>query len=207
MVIYRKYHRPVGRTLRELDTTEISNQEKIIEAAEIIIAEKGIKDTSLSDISKQVGISKGTLYYYYKTKNDLIYDIADRHLTRITEQLEKWIDETKDKDIPENIIALAYKKITSEFTRGRLHLYLIKEAVTDNDALKQKFILKYDEWHKMIEKELVKLFGTEGNDKIILANIILASLDGFTIQSLLGIENNAFLDIANLLVRGLKHET
>lgn len=44
---------------------------KIISSATILFGEKGYSATSISDISKKAGISKGILYYYVKNKDEL----------------------------------------------------------------------------------------------------------------------------------------
>ena len=56
------------------------NRRKILETAMDMIGRKGVDKITLSGISEASGISKGTLYYYYSTKNDLIFDIADLHM-------------------------------------------------------------------------------------------------------------------------------
>ena len=55
-------------------------REKILSAAEDLLASEKMSDISLADIAKEAGVSKGTLYYYYKNKNDLIFDITDKYL-------------------------------------------------------------------------------------------------------------------------------
>jgi len=58
-----------------MDDLAGSTQERIIEAASNeLMTERGVTDTSLADIAGEVGISKGTLFYYYSSKNDLVYD-------------------------------------------------------------------------------------------------------------------------------------
>ncbi len=47
----------------------------ILEAALCIFAEKGYDRASLQEIAEQVGILKGSIYYYYKSKEDLLFDI------------------------------------------------------------------------------------------------------------------------------------
>ena len=50
---------------------------KFIATAERLILDKGANDFSLADLAKTMGISKGTLYYHYPTKDELILDIMD----------------------------------------------------------------------------------------------------------------------------------
>ena len=56
----------------------------ILLAAEELFAEQGARGTSLGDIAKRVGISKGTLYYYYPTKQDIVDAVTKRCLTAIS---------------------------------------------------------------------------------------------------------------------------
>ena len=40
-------------------------REKILSAAEDLLASEKMSDISLADIAKEAGVSKGTLYYYF----------------------------------------------------------------------------------------------------------------------------------------------
>lgn len=177
----------------------INTRQSIIDAAGKLIADKGLKNTSLADIAKEVGISKGTLYYYYSTKNDIIYDIADIHLTRITKELLSWIDNIEHHISAEEILKVVFEKISSAETRGKLHLYLISDAVTSNEPLKQRFREKYKEWRISLENGLRKVLPNKTANYEVLSHVILAALDGFTIQWMIGVEKISIDGIANLL--------
>jgi len=177
----------------------ISTRQSILDEASKLIAQKGVKNTSLADISKEVGISKGTLYYYYSTKNDIIYDIADIHLKQITDELLSWIDNIEDNIASEKILKVVFEKISTAETRGKLHLYLISDAVTSNEPLKQRFREKYKEWRLTLEDGLRKVLKNKTTDYGVLSYIILAALDGFTVQWMLGVEKIPIDGIAKLL--------
>ncbi len=177
----------------------ISTRQSILDEASKLIAQKGVKNTSLADISKEVGISKGTLYYYYSTKNDIIYDIADVHLKQITEELLSWIDNIEDNVASEEILKVVFERISTAETRGKLHLYLISDAVTSNEPLRQRFREKYKEWRITLENGLRKVLKNKTVDYGVLSYIILAALDGFTVQWMLGVEKIPIDGIANLL--------
>ena len=49
---------------------------KIVEAARIVFAKKGYHDATMDDIAKEVGVSKGALYSYFKSKEDLLKEIS-----------------------------------------------------------------------------------------------------------------------------------
>ena len=62
-------------------------KEKILLTSIDLMTKNGINNTSLADIAREVNISKGTLYYHYSSKDDIIFDIADNHLNIISEAL------------------------------------------------------------------------------------------------------------------------
>ncbi len=179
-------------------------KKKILDATYDLIIENGIMETTLKDIALKVGISKGTLYYYYSAKEDLIFDVADYYLKVITEDLITWINEI-DFSLPaENIIFEAINKIVSAETRGKLNLYLISKAITDSDSLKQKLISKYMEWQKTIKEVLNNLYKDEDNEG--MSFIILTVIDGLIIQKLIGIDSIPIQAIANTIAKARKGE-
>lgn len=162
-------------------------RQQIIEAGTRLIVQKGIDKTSLSDIAEEAGISKGSLYYYYASKNELIFDITEAHINQISENLFAVIEESKGKASWEELLKILFERILDADTRGRLHLYLVQQALNDNDDLKQRFRKKYEEWKIMITEGFAKLEPRVGNHRI-LSSLIIAVLDGFLIQSLLELE-------------------
>jgi len=69
---------------------DVSNERKtqILNAAEDIFTQKGFDDARMEDIAEETGVSKGTLYLYFKSKNDLIFAILDRMFEREFKQFE-----------------------------------------------------------------------------------------------------------------------
>ena len=53
---------------------------EIVDAAAAVIAEQGIQNLSLSEIEGKVGMSRGQLTYYFKTKEDILLAVFDRML-------------------------------------------------------------------------------------------------------------------------------
>ena len=49
---------------------------KIIETARKVFAQKGYHDTTMDDIAKEIGVSKGALYSYFKSKEDLLKELS-----------------------------------------------------------------------------------------------------------------------------------
>jgi AcrR family transcriptional regulator len=182
------------------DKTKRSDvQEKILYVACQLIIEKGIKETSLKDIAETVGISKGTLYYYYSAKEDLIADIADSHLNVITTEIFDWIEEIDNKLPPEEILNGVFEKILVAETRGKLNLYLVGSAITNNDLLKERYKERYNEWQRNIKMGLDQIYTENQENHEEMSYLILAVLDGLIIQRLLGFVDIPMAKIVHLV--------
>lgn len=161
------------------------NRQFILESAARLIMEKGVEKTSLSDIAKAVGISKGTLYYYYTSKSELIFDITELHMQRITDHILSILEKKRNEMTLKEILVMVFETFLKEETREKLHLYLLQDAITGNEKLSAKFREKYDEWRKLIEKEVEKVLKDTGEQSAVLAYIIVAAIDGLVIQSII----------------------
>jgi AcrR family transcriptional regulator len=68
----------------------VSDERKsqIVSAAVEVFTEKGFDDARMDDIAVKTGLSKGTLYLYFKNKDDLIMAILDRIFQQEFSKLE-----------------------------------------------------------------------------------------------------------------------
>lgn len=60
----------------------INTKQKIYDAATDLIDKKGFDSTTIEDISKKANVSVGAFYHYYKSKDDIyfeLYKIADQY--------------------------------------------------------------------------------------------------------------------------------
>ena len=191
---------------RRSSSKEMSNKEHILNAASALFTEQGVEQTSLREIAARAGISTGTLFYYYATKSELIFDITDRHFDRITAQLLGWVRQAHQSMTPAEILGVVFQTIVKDELRGRLHHYLIEQALTSNGIIRERFIQKYREWREMLQEGLAQVEIPE-QDRELVAQIILATLDGFVIQSVLGIADIPLNSIAAYLAAHCKEVT
>lgn len=189
------------RTGIEDPTGTITNMKlHILSTASSLMTEKGIKETSLKDIARKAGISQGTLYYYYAAKEDIIFDIADQNLQQIADGLLAWIDDDRELS-PVQILKIVFEKILNTETRGRLHLYLVSDAGANNSVLAEKFKQRYTEWREALEYGLHKKLPHNAEHNKALSFLLLAILDGLSIQKILGVEGMPIEEMARLVLR------
>jgi AcrR family transcriptional regulator len=181
---------------RQKRTTRI-NKDKILLAATRLIKERGVAGLSLADISAEVGISKGTLYYYYPSKSALVFDITEQNMNHMTAKIIQWIEKSSQGTRPKDILKVVLETILKGRARGQVHLYLIQEAMND-EILRRRFSQEYAKWGSMFEQGLNKIF--PGNpENAVLAKLMLAAVYGLLIQGLLGGEKPATDRIAGFL--------
>ncbi len=192
------------------------NREKIREAAMVLIADQGVDRTSLAMVAKASGLSKGTLYYYYASKADLVFDIADHHMEKITRDILKAapLTETgprprknpppgRDQEDPQRVRALltAYFEILlGSQTRSRLHLYLIREAMADPPSLGERFQDTYARWFSLIDQVQARDLPPAPHPRL-LSRFLVALVEGFILQRVLGVEETRVEDMVELAMK------
>ena len=82
------------------------NRERILDAAQHLVIENGFAATSLDQVLKQVGTSKGAFFHHFDSKLDLGRALTERYVAADIGQLRRALEETADVDDPaERVIA------------------------------------------------------------------------------------------------------
>lgn len=178
-------------------------RELILETAAELMFRKGVKATSLKDIAQAAGISKGTLYYYYSAKEDIVYDIADKNMTMITEELMAWVEHSDLEQSPAQLLKTAFEKLVSSETKGRLHLFLLNDAAAEGTKLAEKFKRRYEEWRQNIKEALDRVAPQNKAHNTALSYLILAVLDGMIIQKTCGAEEMPIDEMVDMIFASL----
>lgn len=123
-------------------------KEEIKEAAAKVFIEKGFANTSMEDLVRESGLSKGGFYHYYKNTTDIIYDMMVDGINYRNEIIKKSLDQEKE-------ISLEF--FTREMTK----------KVIDNTSLTGvyvEFLLakkrnkKLEEVYKILEEKTIESF-------------------------------------------------
>lgn len=90
-----------GSDCREIDsamefTRYDQKSEYILRTAARIFAEKGYHQTSMRDIARATGVSLAGLYYYCKSKDELLFLIQDHCFGRLSERAAERLAETAE---------------------------------------------------------------------------------------------------------------
>lgn len=66
-----------GLTIRIVKDAD-ERKGEILNTAAILFAEKGYDETTISDIIEKVGVARGTVYYHFKSKEDVLDALIER---------------------------------------------------------------------------------------------------------------------------------
>ncbi|MCK4662623.1 MAG: TetR/AcrR family transcriptional regulator [Bacteroidales bacterium] len=67
----------------------------IIDAAEKIFFKKGINNSTMDEVAKEAELSKGTLYLYFKSKEEIHFELKSRALNILNKMFKESISENK----------------------------------------------------------------------------------------------------------------
>ena len=66
----------------------VLKQEQLFNTAASLFAEKGYHGTSISDLAQAMGMRKGSLYHYFKSKEELLFRLLDEYITEALTEIE-----------------------------------------------------------------------------------------------------------------------
>ena len=174
-------------------------KEKILESASRLLQNRTFGDISIANIAKEAGVTKGSIYYYYNSKEDLLYDIADGYIELLFHDLMVWVeDESKDTSLPRLLHYALSRGVTDPGKSLRLHLTV--DAIAGNERLREKLLARYRLFRNVLAEKLAER--KPGGDSSFEAWQIIVTIDGLMLQSLL---QNPDMDIEQYIDKTVKN--
>lgn len=125
-------------TFREIRFTE--KKEEIFNKSAEIFAKKGYEKTTLEEIAAELKMTKGSIYHYFKGKEDILFQSLMRAHSLANEVLSK-IAERSDLS-PKERLTLAIKEHTNVLTKKFVYA-----------TLRQQDLLLPEKWRKAVLEE------------------------------------------------------
>lgn len=79
--------RSTSKTRKSMET-----RERIMQAASDLMSERGSVDFQMGEVSDRCNMSKGSLYYYFVDKDDLVHAIFERAIDELLSSIQKVVD-------------------------------------------------------------------------------------------------------------------
>lgn len=177
-------------------------RKKIVDKAWELFAKNGYEETKVEDITKELGVSKGSFYTYFATKDELLYEILGKIKKEIIDTLET-IDTNQ---VPEKILEDYANtkmnnavKILNNMRLNNVEKYSIDPKLRDFfEELREKSI-------DFIKTNIVEKFNRKNGNKYkaqIISEFILISIeeffyDEFVLKSFRNMKDNELINIKN----------
>ncbi len=159
-------------------------KELIINATEQLLETQKLSEITFAQIAASAGISKGTLYYHYKNKNDILFDITDKYLKQQWDDLIAWT-ENPEKDT--SLHRLVQYVLERDVSNVGMRLHFFYDAMLGNEEVRSKLMQRYIDFANLISKKI-----SERNEKLpaeYITWLVLLVSDGLFIHKTLQNEN------------------
>ncbi|MSP13439.1 MAG: TetR/AcrR family transcriptional regulator [Chloroflexi bacterium] len=113
----------------------------ILQAAEAILMEKGYHETSMDEIAARVGVSKGTVYQHFPSKEELIFALLDQQISLFLQSMEQVFSGTTTARAKlELFLDYAYQELDGKRTRFLMTIFTSMDA--PRSLIEQKMPLR-----------------------------------------------------------------
>lgn len=101
-----------------------------------LFQEKGFSETSIQDIVDSLGVTKGTFYYYFKSKEQLLMDIHLRYIDELLNRQQEIIEnEQSCRGKIVGIVKLIIGDISSTQANGRVYFREMRNLKPENAVI------------------------------------------------------------------------
>ncbi|MEJ2157078.1 MAG: TetR/AcrR family transcriptional regulator [Desulfobacteraceae bacterium] len=138
------------------------NSEKyhlILEAAVKVFAEQGFLQSTVAQVAKKAGVADGTIYLYFKNKDDILIQFYGYKTRQVFDQFRKAVDTGNNAE--EKLRNLVHTHL-EEFQKD-INMAIVYQAEThQHRRLAQDVIKEMSKWYRDIITEVVELGQEEG---------------------------------------------
>jgi len=170
---------------KNLELTQ-KRKSQILRAAYAIIAERGYEDITVQDIATRAGFSKGIIYYYFSSKEDVMVSLFDSILRVIDRNFASTIqNHPEPREQMERVLRMSFDLVHEhqEFYRVMMVFWSQITHKTLMSDLNATLFRRYRrEMAKIIERGVEKGVFRANVDANLLASQIIAVIGGASLQ-------------------------
>ena len=185
-------------------------RDRILKAAVKVFARQGFHATKVSEVAKAAGVADGTIYLYFKSKEELLVSLFEDRVERLLAHLREQLP--KQESAPERlraIIAMQLGLLEGERELAEVITVILRQSTKIMKELAAPHFLAYiDLIAKVIAEGQAAGDFRKDVSPNIAARAIFGALDGITLTWALGRAEKGALaraagQLADILLRGL----
>lgn len=158
-------------------------KEKFMKMAYECFSRYGFKKTTMDDIARAAGKAKSSLYYYFKSKEEIIEAIAANEIEAINSEIKNAIN--KEADPRQKLAGYIITRFHSVFKTFNYH-NILKADYLEHYAFLEKMRAGYDKEQAKIIKSIMQYGIDQGIFSIkhldLLVDTFVIALKGFEIE-------------------------
>ncbi|WP_276915633.1 TetR/AcrR family transcriptional regulator [Aneurinibacillus aneurinilyticus] len=184
----------------------IVSKQDLLASAKRCIAEYGIEKLTLKAVAAGAGVTQGTVYYHFRTKEQLMLSLVEDICTSAWEQVKSNTSPGPEK--LKDALHAARDRCTSDSFYHRLFFSLMVYSFQHEEMKKQLHNLLSFE-NKALAEQFASIFTTspvEGISSETWGILINAMIDGLAVQALLSNSfpaDRVYSELETLLTRGI----
>jgi len=186
-------------------------KDQIMNAAQVVVASKGYDQARMDDIVEKAQLSKGAIYWYYKSKKDIYLSLIDYWFNEYSAGVLKSLE---DKDSSSEQLKSLFEYFVDQFDQNP-DTFKIMVEFWRTSGLDVDFNNKLQEIYSQFLEYIIDIIknGIESGefkevDPRITALSILINIEGihwFTLFDKSGVEAHEYINtISNFILNGLK---
>jgi AcrR family transcriptional regulator len=130
---------------------------QILEAAMVVFARQGFDQARMDDIAQEVGLSKGALYLYYKSKDAIISAILQFFFSQAMKKLQSFLESEEQPSVREQLLRLnQYYVAEMKWMVSLLPLSFEFYAVAARQKTVRQFLKRYFKDYREVLAALVQ---------------------------------------------------
>lgn len=90
------YHSFTEAMRNTAEKIQSDKYERIIQAATRVFASKGFYNAKVADVAREADVADGTIYLYFKNKDDLLISIFEHSMDTFIQSVQKTLEEVSD---------------------------------------------------------------------------------------------------------------
>jgi TetR/AcrR family transcriptional regulator, repressor for uid operon len=168
-------------------------KERIVQSAIECFSKYGFDRSRMDDIAQTANLSKGTLYLYFKSKEDLFYAICENNLKVIKEQLSQIFVTTKENLLYDT--EQFYDNLHKLEKSGSEKVFFEIVAESSRNPMLQRILYEqrtkiFDVVKEYLDLQVEKGFFRKNIDTEAIASGLVALYNGLAVSKFLGISGN-----------------
>ncbi|MEN8224549.1 MAG: TetR/AcrR family transcriptional regulator [Bacteroidota bacterium] len=190
------------RTPEQFEKIREEKRNQIMDAALELFANGGYHNTSISLISGKAGISKGLMYNYFSSKEDLVKSIFDKGMDSLTQLFDPNKDGVLTAEEFNYFVERTFQTLTENKTYWKLYFGIVMQP-----GIYEMIKERYEEVINHSLKLLLEYYERQGVEDPMSEAILFGSvMDGISINYLLNPEMFPLEKMKKTLIEKFGHK-